>query len=462
MKTEWIRNVLCLFCLTVATVAAGQNQTPGVFERVQRIDDPQLGELIRVVLDNNANAGQKDKLELIRKVALSYAQVRLLDQQIAEVSHKLESTPSPADVRYELAMARAELESKLMSELTNLREVMGVIPKFPFDKQPVETLHTWLRLNPIEGGNVYVLDTRKPIIEYWAYSRFESLGLMSHQKVLDLIRERLKDPNSLPAKLEILWTNKEAEDLRDETLELVREMGAATKTEVSLGKNDFIGSGEAPFFVRQGTITTLYPVPVLRPDDAIMWDFISTGLVEPKDLDQHILWRITYQWNLPFTFRIEHDQAGSGLAQRIADQIKAIADRLGVSDLVGVQSVLVEPVPEDAFLGRWKTGTGDIQQRVGMGEIQALDIQPGGKCAITWSRDAESKRAGMTVTYPWTITTKEIIIDPGEDSKANWNWYTYRAYINSDGNLALEKGVIYPQGAFFRSGNRTMVFRKGG
>lgn len=451
MKAEWIKSSLCLLCLSVATVVAGQSKASSVFERVQRIDDPQLGELIRVVLDNNADANQKVKLELIRKVTVGYAQIRLLDQQITEVSHKVESTPGPVDVRYELVMARAELESKLMTELTNLREVMGVIPKFPFDKQPVETLHTWLRLNPIEGGSVYVLDTRKPIIEYWAYSRFESLGLMSQQKVLDLIRQRLKDPNSLPARIDILWTNKEAEDLRDKTLELVREMGAATKTEVSLGKNDFIGSGEAPFFVRQGKITTLYPVPVLRPEGGPE-DFISTGPVELKDLDQHILWRITYIWNLPFTFRIEHDQAGSGLAQRIADQIKAIANRLGVSDLVGVQSVLVEPVPEQAFLGQWKFE--------GKGEIQALDVQPGGKCALTWSRDARSKRAGTTVTYPWTITTKEIIIDPGEDAKANWIWYTYRAYINSDHKFAVEKGVIYPQGTFYRAGDSTMIFER--
>jgi hypothetical protein len=451
MQAKWIRNSLYLLCLSLATVVAGQSETSSVFQRVQRIDDPQLGELIRVVLDNHADSNQKEKLELMRKVTVSYAQIRLFDQQITEISRKLGSTPGPADVRYELAMARTELESKLMTELTNLREVMGVMPKFPFDKQPPETLHTWLRLNPIEGGHVYVLDTRKPIIEYWAYSRFESLGLMPQQKVLDLIRERLKDPNSLPAKLEILWTNKEAEDLRDKTLELVREMGIATKTEVSLGKNDFIGSGEAPFFVRQGKITTLYPVPVVRPDGAPD-KALATGPVEPQDLDQHILWRITYQWNLPFTFRIEHDRESADLAQRIASQIQTIAARLGVSDLVGVQSVLVELVPKQAFLGRWKA--------LGKGEIQAIDIQPEGVCSLTWSQDAKSKRAGTTVTYPWTITTKEIIIDPSEDSKANWIWYTYRAYINADGNLAVEKGDIYPQGTFYRAGDSTMVFEK--
>ncbi len=451
MQARWISKSLCFLCLGVATVVVAQSKTPSVLDRVQRVEDPQLGELIRVAVDNRQNLGQSEKLELVRKVTVGYAQIRLLDEQIAELSRKIGATAGPAEVRYELVMARAELESKLATELTNLREVMGVIPKYPFDKQPVEALHTWLRLNPIGWESVYVLDTKKPIIEYWAYTRFESLGLMLQQEVLSLVRERLKDPNNRPARIDILWTNETAEELRDKTIALVGEMGAAMQTEVSLGKNNFTGSGEAPFFLRQGKITTLYPVPVLRPDGG-PGEFISTGPVELQDLDQHILWRITYQWNLPFRFRIEHDRASSDLARRVAGEIQAIAKRLGVNDLVGVQAVLVEPVPEQAFLGRWKAR--------GKGEIQGIDIQPERKCALTWSREARSRRAGMTVTYPCVIMTKEIVIDPEEDSKANWNWYTYRGYINSDGNLALDKGLIYPQGTFYRAGDSTMVFEK--
>jgi len=451
MQAKWIRNSLYLLCLSLATVAAGQSKTPSVLDRVQRVDDPQLGELIRVAVDNHANFNTSEKLELMRKVTLGYGQIRVLDQQIAEISRKIESTAGPTEVRYELLMARTELESKLMTEMTNLREVMGVVPKYPFDKQPVETLRTWLRLNPIGGDRVYVLDTKKPIIEYWAYTRFESLGLMSQKEALGLVRERLKDPNNRPARIDILWTNETADELRDKTIALVREMGAGMQTEVSLGRNEFIGSGEAPFFLRQGKITTLFPVPVLRPDGG-PYDFLATGPVDVRELDQHILWRITYQWNLPFTFRIEHDRVSSDLAQRVAGEIQTIAKRLGVSDLVGVQSVLVEPVPEQAFLGRWKA--------LGKGEIQAIDVQPEGVCAVTWSQDAKSKRAGMAATYPWVITTKEIVIDPKEDSKLNWIWYTYRGYINADGKLAVEKGDIYPQGTFYRAGDSTMVFEK--
>ncbi len=59
---------------------------------------------------------------------------------------------------------------------------------------------------------------------------------MSQDQTLDVVRERLKDPNNLPMKVEILWTNKAAEELRDKTVRRVREMGTALQTEVSLGR----------------------------------------------------------------------------------------------------------------------------------------------------------------------------------------------------------------------------------
>ncbi len=447
MQTRWISRSLCVLCLSMATVVVAGSQTPSVLDRVQRVDDPQLGELIRVAMGNRENLGPDQKLELMRKVTLAYAQIRLFDQQIAEISRKIASATGPAEMRYELLLARTELESKLMTEITNLREVMGVVPKYPFDKQPVGSLRTWLRLNHVYADSVYVLNTQKPISEYWAYTRSESLGLMSQKEALGLIQERLRDPNNLPARIDILWVSESAEALRDKTLKLVRDMGSAMQVEVNLDRNDFIGSGEAPFFIRQGKITTLYPVAVFRPEGGPN-DFLTTGPVDPQELAQHILWRITYQWNLPVTFRIEHDQAGSDLARRIADEVAAISRRLGVSELVHAELVPVEPVPERAFLGRWKA--------LGKGEIQTIEIQPEGVCELAMG--PKSRQAGTNLTCPWTPTTKEIIIDPKENAKENWIWYTYRASINADGNLAVDKGVIYPQGTFFRSGDSVMVF----
>ena len=74
---------------------------PSVLDRVQRVDDPELGELIRVAMavEGRENLDQKQRLELIRKVTLGYAQIKLLDQQIAEVSRKIEAEKGPAEMR---------------------------------------------------------------------------------------------------------------------------------------------------------------------------------------------------------------------------------------------------------------------------------------------------------------------------------------------------------------------------
>ncbi|MCP4878777.1 MAG: hypothetical protein GY896_25270, partial [Gammaproteobacteria bacterium] len=140
MKTKWIKKSLCLLlCLGMATVVVGQNNTQSVLERVQNESDPELGELIRAAVERNAKLTQsqrKQPLELIRQVTLSYTQIKLFDQQIAEVSRRLEEVTGPAELRYELLLARTELEAKLMTEVANLRELMGIVPRHAFDQLP--------------------------------------------------------------------------------------------------------------------------------------------------------------------------------------------------------------------------------------------------------------------------------------------------------------------------------------
>lgn len=443
MKAGWIKTSLSLLCLSLVAVATAQSGAPSVLDRVQRVDDPELGELIRAAMESREKLSQNQALEIIRKVTLSYTQIKLLDQQIGQVSRKLESEAGPAEMRYELLLAKTELEAKLMEELANLREVMGVIPKYAFDRQPVEGLNTWLSLNLIDE-RVYVLDTEKPFIDYWAVTRFKSLGLMSRETMLDLVRERLRDPNNLPARIDILWSNKAAEELRDTVIAQIKELGCEMQTEVRLCRPHSIGNGEACFFLRDGQIRALYPVPVQRPDGTPS-KFLFTGLVDPYDLDQHILWRITFHWNVPLTFRIEYDQAGFDLAQRISEQIRAVAQRLELTELVDVKSVLVEPIPEAVFLGRWKAIT--------KGEIQAIEIRPEGHCQLTMSGQPRRTGDRQTAPAPWTLTTKEIFLDYD-------HLVTYRGRVNAEGRLVLDRGEIYTQGSFHLSGRPPTVFEK--
>lgn len=450
MQAGWTKISLCFLCLSVAVVAAAQTEMPSVLDRVQTVDDPELGELIRAAMESRENLGQRERLQIIRKVTLSYTQIKLLDQQIQEVSRKIESATGPAEMRYELLLAKTELEAKLMEELAALREVMGVIPKYPFGKQPVEGLHTRLYLNPIDDERVYVLDSESPSTEFWAMARFKSLGLMSQADALNLIRGRLRDPNNLPIRADILWRNQAAEELRDKVIGLIKEMGAEMQAEVRLGRGPFIGSGESPFFLRQGEITTFYPAPVQRPAGPPN-TLLVTGPVPLHDLEQHILWRITYQWNLPLTFRIEYDRASADPAQRISEKIRTITSRLNVTELVDVKSILVEPVPEVAFLGRWKAITD--------GEVREVTLQREGQSHLTMDRQPDGGAGAMTMSAPWYLTTKEIIIDLNK-VYARGHRYVYRGHINSEGNLVLDKGLIECQGGFGLSGYMPMVFEK--
>jgi hypothetical protein len=437
-------------CLAAAVVA--QSKVPSVLERVQNVDDPELGELIRVALENQENqenqarvrtTGRTQRLELIRKVTLSYTQIKLLDQQVQEVGRKLQANAGPPEMRYELLLAKAELEAKLTEAVANLRELMGIIPKHPFEEQPIESLNTWLRLNPVDG-RVYVLDTARPYLQYWAHAAWRSLGLMSEKEALEVVRERAKDPKRLPIRVDILRTGEAAERLRGRVIEVIKECGAQMNAEVSLEGADWRGRGEAPFYVRDGQIRTFYPVPVRKPDGGTT-DLLHSGLVRPSELEQHILWRITFRWNLPFTFRIEYDRGGFDTAQRLADEIRQIVKRLDVSDLVDVNSVLVEPIPEAVFLGKWRAMT--------PGEIQEIEIQSKGKIQLLMRKHSEPRAAMKPVAAPWTLATRDIFIETG-------HLVMYRGQMDDEGHLVLERGQIFPHGSWHDQGGLPIVFEK--
>lgn len=464
MKTGWVKKLFCLLCLglpvVLAAVATAQSEPPSILDRVQKVDDPELAGLIRVAIESRENLSQKERLEIIRKVTLSYVQIKLLDQQVAEVSRKIDAETGPAEMRHELLLAKTELESKLMTELANLREIMGIIPRHAFEEQPIPTLSAYISLQII-GERVYVLDGQKPFSNYWIRQRWKLAGWLSEKETLDYVREKLKDKNSLPIRIEIYYapeTKGVSEDLRNKIIGLARETHSQMDTEVRLNLISFTGSGESEFFVRQGKITTFYTNAMQRPDGGP--EPFSSGLVNPNDLEQHILWRLTKPKNVPLTFRIEYDEPSALVAKLVADTARDVVKRLGIAELVGVESILVKPAPETAFLGRWR-GTA-------RGDFQAIDVQPNGLCQVTmgdrFRRDAPfgAIKAETGVSGTWLLTTKEIVIDINDKIRhPDGSEYVYRGYIDEEGNLIVDKGQIYPQGSFAVSGApRQMILKR--
>ena len=223
------------------------------------------------------------------------------------------------------------------------------------------------------------------------------------------------------------------------------------EAEVRLDLSAFIGTGTCTYYLRGGEIRTFYPRPLRRPDNTRSHR-LATGRVDPNDLEQHILWRLTYPGNVPLKFQIEYDETSTKLAKQVADMMKAVAQRLGIAELVEVAGVLVEPVPEPIFWGRW--------QAVVRSEIQTIEVQPKGVCLLTPSGGSESAKAGATVSCQWLPTTKEMIIDVKEGALAK-NGFAYRACVNPEGNLVVDKITIYPQGSFHLMGpTQQLIYKK--
>jgi len=440
----------------MATAAIAQGDTSSVLDRVQNVDNPELSELIRLAIENRSKLhklDQRETMELIRKVTLSYTQVKLFDQQIAEVSRKIETRTGPAEIRYELTLAKTELEAKMMTEVANLRELMGIIPKHAFDKKPIESLSSWVILRVLKQG-VYVLDSLQPFKEDWKRRRWRSAGLLSEREALDYVREQLKDPNNFPVRIDHSYTaemSSATKDLHGKVVSLIREANCQMEAEVNLKLIDWVGLGESMFFLRNGTISTLHAggAQLKRPDGGPK--LLVTGVVEPNDLEQHIMWRLLFPKNVPLKFRIEHDETSSKLSKQTADKVRAVAKDLGIGELVEVERILVEAVPETDFLGRW--------QAITKGEVQIIDIQPTGVCVFTMSSGSKPIRGGMSVPGRWFLTPKEIFMDI-KDKRSDGYW-VYRGHLDKEGKLVVDRGEIHVEGRFgAESGKLPMVFKK--
>jgi hypothetical protein len=217
-----------------------------------------------------------------------------------------------------------------------------------------------------------------------------------------------------------------------------------------------VGSGESTFFIRESTISTFYkgPAQIKRPDGSKP-GFV-TGVVEPNDLEQHILWHLTHPGNIPLKYRIEYDQASGKLARQTADKVRAVVKDLGIGELVEVERILAESVPETAFLGRW--------QAITRSDIQRIDIQPAGVCMFKMSdrftlcTRTGAIKPGTSVPGSWFLTPKQIFMDIKDDNSDGY--WIYRGHFDKQGNLVIEQGAIYHQGSFHSRGLWRMVFKK--
>jgi hypothetical protein len=133
--------VCCMIILLAGlTDAANGEEQASILSRVQTIDDPELGQLIRIAIENSPevkmldeyrlgrirgtseeyrmmeNAAEAARPKIVRSVTENYAQIKLLDIQLEQFEKKILSIRVTDPVQTELLLAKAELEAQRTTE----------------------------------------------------------------------------------------------------------------------------------------------------------------------------------------------------------------------------------------------------------------------------------------------------------------------------------------------------------
>lgn len=435
MEATLRKQSLCLACAGLffaLSAVAGAEAVPSVLSRVQRVDDPDLGDLIRVAMERPGRA--EDRLRTVRAVTESYAQIKLLDQQIEQLEARIASISGPEEVLQELRLAKIELESRRIIELAKLREAMGVIPQHALGRKSVQELKTWLALDVL-GDRVYVLEHKQPFSGRSGERSYTPVGLWPGQQVSDYVAKRLSATSGLPIRIDIGRTGDGVDlstALERRIIDSIKEAGRLMDAEVHL--DDVARQGHQEYKIilkqperRKGPAEGDEYAMMVETEEMYGMEYqammgMGGGYEERDDLTdanavrQYVRDVLTRPARLPARFIIEHDAANQDLAGEAVAAVNDVASGLGLAHFVEVTRTLIVPPPEQRYLGRW--------QAVHEGEVIEINFLPRRRCSIIVD--------GKPDMITWALDGDDIIV-----SKPDWRC---RGRINDDGDLVLRMG----------------------
>lgn len=251
MKTKRFSVVLMLAVLAAGMTAAGAAGT--VLERVRKVEDPQLAELIEITRENYpqisvsglSEGAESHRIEYentiglhqaIRTVTEKYAQIRLLDNKIEELDKKHAGVTGGQPILSELVVAKASLEAERLSCIAALREAMHLVPWTPFGTKEFHELKTWVHLEVLED-TVRVLNFGKPRREHLYQNSAEEAPLMTPEGAVQYVLELAGRKEDLPIRITFsaLSENGEslAREMQDTMKSLIQQAGVAYETDLA-------------------------------------------------------------------------------------------------------------------------------------------------------------------------------------------------------------------------------------
>ncbi|NVL91096.1 MAG: hypothetical protein HWN69_08945 [Desulfobacterales bacterium] len=267
-------------------------------------------------------AEEAAKPAVIRRVTETYAQIKLLDIQIAQIN----DLQIAETLQRELILARAELESKRTTKFAELREAMNLVPRHAFARKPVEQLSSWLKLDVIDG-HVYVFNCSKPFYEKPGHrTACLPVKLMLKGKATAYIKDMLTKRGQLPVRIDILRNVgglRLSEELHKQIIGLVKNAELEMEVEVHL----------------HGEIRPIAPVLdyAFRNGKLYRRGFDSPITVQSFVDDTIIEKYIKKPKGLPLKLRIEYDAESKVVALGTIKAIKEAAEESGVENFVMVE-----------------------------------------------------------------------------------------------------------------------------
>jgi len=353
--------VVCatLFLAGLAGASAGKGK-PTMLSRVRTIDDPELGELVRVALENLPEAKRMAeaasrlsyrsedyrkakeaeataRLRTVRLVTEAYMHIKLLDSQIEQSEAKLASSNLPDALTRELILAKAELEYQRATKLAELREIMNIIPRHALGRKPLKDLNGWLRLE-IVGDSVLVFTCAKPFTEVEYGRRHVFVKLMSRQEATNYALDYVLKREHHPVRVDIMRNidgMKFSEELEKEIVRRVKSEKLELDAEVHLSE-DLQASHWEDIYVLRGKMGFNY---ITKPHyDGPRRTGTELHVREPMDVEAlgKAIRLVGGPGRLPRKFIIKYDQQSKTLASQAEGTIKDIANKHGVEKLVEV------------------------------------------------------------------------------------------------------------------------------
>lgn len=367
MYTKRIWLVLVFVAVFGLSFAYGES----VLKRVTAIEDPELGEMLRIALENMpeiqklaeyerlSSSGSNDrrreftekladvrveveqaKVETARIVSEIYSQVILLDEQIDTTMqmYKKASIGAKGELATELLLATAELKAERATSLAKLRAAMNIVPKFAFSTKPVKMLNSWIELCLV-GDSIYVHKYAKPFSKRKSSNESDWIGKKSRNEIFELLRELGKDEKLLPMRVDIssmVDASGNLGELRQALVDVLKNAKVQVDAEVHVDRN--LHRYYTTYYevveneILTGKSTRKRVIKKGRSTIETIREKITTD-----EIVGNVKWTTTRPWKLPWQYVLSYDEQSKEFAEKAKKAMLDAAKEKGVEELVTVK-----------------------------------------------------------------------------------------------------------------------------